>query len=320
VQIECSCILIFNKESQMQLTLDRIIESPIQTISHSLLKEKEITFFVKRDDLLHPLIVGNKWRKLKYNLLHMKKNQQTSLLTFSGPFSNHLYAVSMASKLFKIDCNVVIRGPNIDGNNPTIRMARACGVNLIVVDRITYRKRNEPTYQNELAMQYPHCHFIPEGGSNCFALTGVAELAKSLPKTDFLACAVGSGGTLAGLINAQTKSTQILGIPVLKNGLYLKDEIIKLNPYASTVKNWQLLTDFHDGGYGKFSDELWQFCKTMTQSHQLPLEPIYTGKLFYALWELIKNDYFPKNSSVCAIHTGGLQGLNGLRYRKLIPH
>ncbi|NOU53051.1 pyridoxal-phosphate dependent enzyme [Pseudoalteromonas sp. JBTF-M23] len=295
-------------------------ESPLQVIKHPLLTQKNITLTVKRDDLLHPHIAGNKWRKLKYNLIAMQQQKKAAFLTFSGPFSNHLYAVSMACKLFNLQGHVIIRGPHLDELNPTIRMARACGLNLHAVDRATYRLRNQPDYLHELLTQFPQCHLIPEGGSNQHAMLGLEELAQSLPTSDYVMCATGSGGTLAGLINASPVTTKVIGIAVLKQAEYLVNDIMQLAPKATNTSNWQLMCDFHDGGYGKFSPALWQFCQQMRKECLLPLEPIYTGKLFYALWQLLEQDFFKPGSHITAIHTGGLQGLDGLRYRGLITY
>ncbi|MBQ4847094.1 pyridoxal-phosphate dependent enzyme [Pseudoalteromonas sp. MMG005] len=293
-------------------------ESPIQQVTSPIIQKQQITLNIKRDDLLHPTISGNKWRKLKYNLKEMQKNNKNAFLTFSGPFSNHLYAAGMAARLYNIQGNIIIRGPNIDELNPTIKMARACKLHLYPVNRLTYRQRNEPAYQNELRNTFPHCHLIPEGGSNHAALEGVKELAGSLNNTDYIVCATGSGGTLAGLISGTPESTHLIGVAVLKNAEYLRQDIIKLNPNAAIQHNWQLLCDHHDGGYGKFSKTLWFFCKKMKHVYNLPLEPIYTGKAFYALWNLIEQGYFPAHSHITFIHTGGLQGLDGLRYRDMI--
>ncbi|KZN37296.1 1-aminocyclopropane-1-carboxylate deaminase/D-cysteine desulfhydrase [Pseudoalteromonas luteoviolacea] len=294
------------------------LESPIQRIHHPMLTAKKVELLVKRDDLLHPTVQGNKWRKLKYNLIELKQQNYRSLLTFGGPFSNHLYATAMACKLFNIPAHIIVRGPHLDEQNPTLRLAKACGVNLHAVTRLEYRQRSDNAYLQDLAKQYPNTHIIPEGGSNKFALLGCQELAQSLPDSDYVCCAVGSGGTLAGLLNGLPKITQILGFCVLKGAEYLTEEVCRLNPAAALQKNWQLLHQFHGGGYGKFSKELWTFCQSMRQSHKLPLEPIYTGKMMHGIWQLIEHDYFPKHSRIVAVHTGGLQGLDGLRYRKLI--
>lgn len=292
--------------------------SYIQQIDTALLKEKGIHLGIKRDDLLHPLISGNKWRKLKYNLVHMKALKKTELLTFGGAFSNHVHACAAAGKLFNLKTHAIIRGPELDNNNPTIQFAKQCSMQLHVVNRAEYRQRHEQEYLNALQTRFPNAYIIPEGGTNSFALLGCEELVKSLPEHDYLICPTGSGGTLAGLIEGSKSSTQVLGIAVLKQAEYLKDEIRKLSTKANNQNNWQLLTDFHDGGYGKFSPQLWQFCQYMNHNHNLPLEPIYSGKMMYALWQLIQQDYFPAGSKIIAVHTGGMQGLNGLKYRGLI--
>ncbi|TMP45601.1 1-aminocyclopropane-1-carboxylate deaminase [Pseudoalteromonas citrea] len=293
-------------------------ESPMQRIDSPSINKQKLTVCVKRDDLLHPTISGNKWRKLKYNLKDMHDNNKNAFVTFSGAFSNHLYASSMAAKLHNIEGHVILRGPHIDEQNPTIKMARACKMNLHVVNRITYRQRNNTDYQDKIREQLPNCYLIPEGGSNQAALKGVQELAQSLPDSDYILCPTGSGGTLAGLIDGSAETSQILGIAVLKNAEYLNQDILGLSAKATTQKNWQLLAQYHDGGYGKFTPELWLFCQKMRSAYNLPLEPIYSGKAFYALWQLIDQGYFPAHSKITFVHTGGLQGLDGLRYRKLI--
>jgi 1-aminocyclopropane-1-carboxylate deaminase len=290
----------------------------IQQIDAPLLKKRNIYLGIKRDDLLHPLISGNKWRKLKYNLLRMQALKKTELLTFGGAFSNHIHACAAAGKQFNIKTRAIVRGPELDNTNPTIKFAQQCGMQLHVVNRLEYRQRNDESYLNALHVRFPNAYIIPEGGTNSLALLGCEELVKSLPEHDYLLCPTGSGGTLAGLIEGSDSTTHIIGVAVLKQADYLKDEIRKLSSKANSQNNWQLLTDFHGGGYSKFTPELWQFCQNMSHHHQLPLEPIYSGKMMYALWQLIEQDYFPAGSKIIALHTGGLQGLKGLKYRGLI--
>ncbi|WP_350585567.1 pyridoxal-phosphate dependent enzyme [Pseudoalteromonas sp. RB2-MNA-CIBAN-0110] len=290
----------------------------IQQIDTMFLKKRNIYLGVKRDDLLHPLISGNKWRKLKYNLAHMKKLKKTELLTFGGAFSNHIHACAAAGKEFNLTTHAIVRGPELDHNNPTIQFAKQCGMQLHVVNRLEYRLRNDQDYLNSLQTRFPNAYIIPEGGTNSYALLGCEELVQSLPAHDYLICPTGSGGTLAGLIEGSETATQVIGIAVLKQAEYLKDEICKLSNKANSQNNWQLLTDFHGGGYGKFTPELWRFCQDMNINHNLPLEPIYSGKMMYALFQLIEQDYFPEGSKIIAVHTGGMQGLDGLKYRGLI--
>lgn len=306
------------KAKKMHETFKIDENSQIQQIDSSFLKKRNIYLGIKRDDLLHPLISGNKWRKLKYNLAYMQKINKTELLTFGGAFSNHIHACAAAGKEFNIKTHAIIRGPELDNNNPTIQFAKHCGMNLHVVNRIEYRKRHDTEYLYVLQERFPNAYIIPEGGTNEHALLGCQELVQSLPEHNYLVCPTGSGGTLAGLIEGSASTTQVIGIAVLKQAEYLSEEIKKLSARANNQTNWQLLTEFHDGGYGKFSPELWQFCQDMGRTYNLPLEPIYSGKMMYALWQLIEQDYFPSGSKIIAVHTGGLQGLNGLKYRGLI--
>ncbi|WP_440054881.1 1-aminocyclopropane-1-carboxylate deaminase/D-cysteine desulfhydrase [Pseudoalteromonas sp. T1lg65] len=300
----------------MSLALN-LPESPIQTLVHPTLKLHGIRLRVKRDDLLHPVIQGNKWRKLKYNLLEMQHRGLSELVTFGGAFSNHLYATSMACKIFRFTGQIIVRGPLLDHQNPTIKMAQACGLTLHSVTRQEYRERGNKEYVENLKRRFPHAWLIPEGGTNSFAINGVKELANALPNTDYVACAVGSGGTLAGLISGLPNTAHCIGISVLKGADYLQQEINALVTNDRTA-NWHLLHDYHHGGYAKLTEPLIQFCKTMRRHHHLPLEPIYTGKLLFALFDLIEKGYFKRGSDIIAIHTGGLQGLDGLRYLRSI--
>ncbi|WP_372759940.1 1-aminocyclopropane-1-carboxylate deaminase/D-cysteine desulfhydrase [Pseudoalteromonas sp.] len=292
--------------------------SPLQPIKCDLLTAKKLFLTVKRDDLLHPLISGNKWRKLKYNLAQMKARNKTELLTFGGAFSNHIHACAAAGHYFNIKTHGIIRGPHLDANNPTLQFAQQYGMQLHPVTRVEYQQRDNANYIAALQARFPNAYILPEGGTNQFALAGCAELAQSLPKHDYLICPTGSGGTLAGLIEGSPASTQVLGVAVLKQADYLREHITALSAKAAQQSNWHLLCDFHDGGYGKFSADLWQFCQHMSTQHHLPLEPIYSGKMMYALWQLIAQDYFAPGSKIIALHTGGLQGLAGLKYRKVI--
>jgi|TARA_Y100001963_G_C6793769_1_gene457299 1-aminocyclopropane-1-carboxylate deaminase len=293
-------------------------ESPLQTINHPLLAARKIQLTIKRDDLIHPQISGNKWRKLKFNLAAMQQLGKSELLTFGGAFSNHIHASAAAGKLFGFTTHGIIRGPELDSENPTLRYAKQCGMNLHPVDRVTYRLRHDQNYLAELQHQFPNAYILPEGGTNSAALLGCKELAESLPPADYIICPTGSGGTLAGLIEGASQSTTVLGVAVLKQAEYLITDIKQLSNRAKQQQNWQLLCDFHDGGYGKFSANLWQFCQAFNHQHDIPLEPIYSGKMMYALWQLIEQGFFAPHTHIIAIHTGGLQGLDGLRYRNLI--
>lgn len=290
--------------------------SPIEKIEHEIFKEYQLNIFIKRDDLIHPIISGNKWRKLKYNLLEAKKRKYKGVLSFGGAYSNHIHALAYACKQQNLKSLGIIRGESIYQANATLSKAKSWGMEFNFVNRAEYRLREHKDYLRVLQNKYPDYYMVPEGGSNDLALPGVAETITELNqqiKYDTLMVPVGSGGTVAGLIKQDNNQHNILGIAVLKQAEYLKTEIEKLLPnQMNKYHNWQLLTDFHLGGYGKFSNsdafKIAQFSKTT----KIPFEPIYTGKMLLALLTLITQDYFKKHETIVLLHTGGLQGLQGL--------
>lgn len=294
--------------------------SPLQVLTHPLLTAKSITLSVKRDDLLHPDISGNKWRKLKHNLLYAEANNKDHLLSFGGAFSNHIHALAAACNHFQFKATGIIRGENHYASNPTLSQAQQWGMQLQFVDRKTYRLKEQTEYLHTLQTQYPNAYIIPEGGSNNLAIPGVEEVVTELMQQstqpiDHLFTATGSAGTMSGLISGILKhshATQVHGIAVLKNAHYLEQSVVNFVPQAEQL-NWYLHTNFHEGGYGKISPALATFCRQFVDQTQIPIEPIYTGKMFYALWQLIEQGYFSAGTHIVALHTGGLQGLTGLK-------
>ncbi|WP_236546626.1 1-aminocyclopropane-1-carboxylate deaminase/D-cysteine desulfhydrase [Psychromonas sp. L1A2] len=310
--------------SFIESTLYRTMgHSPLQVLTHPLLTEKSITLSVKRDDLLHPDISGNKWRKLKYNLLYAEANNKNHLISFGGAFSNHIHALAAACNHFQFKATGIIRGEQHYASNPTLSQVQKWGMQLQFVDRKTYRLKEEDEYLTMLQKQYPNAYIIPEGGSNNLAIPGVEEVIKELTHQckqpiGHIFTATGSAGTLAGLISGALKyspTTVVHGIAVLKNGQYLEETVKGFVQEESQI-NWHLHTDFHGGGYGKVSLTIAEFCRQFTLDTNIPIEPIYSGKMFYALWNLIEQDYFPAGTHIVALHTGGLQGLAGLKEQK----
>jgi 1-aminocyclopropane-1-carboxylate deaminase len=300
--------------------------SPLQPLNHPLLIKHNIKMFVKRDDLIHRHISGNKWRKLKFNLQDACKRDVNHIVSFGGAYSNHIHALAAAGFYFGFQTTGVIRGEDFYRNNPTLKQAQKWGMNLHFVDRKTYRLRYNKEYLKTLETQYPDAIIVPEGGTNLAALQGVKEIATEiLSQADFnidhIFTATGSGGTLAGLISSfsqqtspQTKKTKITGIAVLKQADYLKNEISNLlvEDKVSNPISWQLKTEYHLGGYAKVSSEHSQFCHEFEQQTGIPIEPIYTGKMFAAIFNLIEKGEIKTGANIIALHTGGLQGLQGL--------
>lgn len=270
-----------------------------------------ISLEIKREDLLHPFISGNKFRKLKYNLLQSKIEKQETVLTFGGAYSNHIAAVAYAGKEQGFKTIGVIRGEELGdkiAENPTLQFAKECGMQFEFVTREAYRFKTEPDFIANLQQKFGSFYLVPEGGTNEYAIKGCEEiLTEEDAKFDYICCAVGTGGTISGIINSAFPHQKVLGFPALK-GDFLKDEIRKF----ATNENWELITNYHFGGYGKVNEELIQFINQFYKQTQVPLDPIYTGKMVFGVIDLIQKDYFPHNFKILLIHTGGLQGIQGM--------
>ena len=293
-------------------------KTPIIEIKDEILEEKSVRLFIKRDDLIHPEVSGNKWRKLKYNLLEAKNLGYKGIITFGGAFSNHIYATAAAGKALNLNMKAFIRGEDVQ--NHTLDFARDCGMELEFISRSEYRKRHDSDYINEIKSQNKDYYLIPEGGTNALALKGVGELVEELEEHyDIISCAVGTGGTLAGIIRTMPERTEAIGFLVLKNADYIQKDIQSLLNDNCT-KRWKLETNFHFSGYAKFKPELLDFINLLQEKHKIKLDPIYTGKALFGLFENIKNGFFSKKSRILFIHTGGLQGNIGFnkRYGNLI--
>jgi 1-aminocyclopropane-1-carboxylate deaminase len=265
-----------------------------------------IKILVRREDQNNPFISGNKWWKLKYNLQHAREKKHETIVTFGGAFSNHIYATAAACKQLGLKSAGIIRGEEAQPLNSTLSFARSCGMELRYVSREVYRKKSELEFLSELEQQYQNCFIIPEGGTNELAIRGSEELGKEILKTDFDYCClpVGTGGTLAGIINAFEGKRKIMGIPVLKDGGFLSDEIKKY--LKADFTNWQLLLDYHLGGYAKTSPELNLFINHL-KTAGMPTEFVYSGKLFWAVQDLVSKNFFEPGSTVLVLHSGGLR-------------
>lgn len=275
-----------------------------------------VKVFLKRDDLLHPQISGNKWRKLKYNLLESERLGKKTLLTFGGAYSNHIYAVAAAGKEYGFKTIGIIRGEEYNPLNPTLKFASDCGMELHYLNRSTYRNRNNKNFQEELLKQFNDVYLVPEGGSNSFAVKGCSEIINDINiDFDYICCACGTGGTLAGIVAGLTGKQKALGFSILKDGGFLKDDVKKLikNYNGKTYNNWDINLDYHFGGYAKINYELISFINQFEKNNNIKLDPIYTGKLMFGIYDLIKKGFLKKDKKIIAIHTGGLQGIKGMK-------
>lgn len=281
-------------------------ETFVQEIHDPILDQAGARLLIKREDLNHPLVSGNKWWKLKYNLMEAVKLRHHTLLTFGGAYSNHIYATAAAAYEMGLKSIGIIRGEETLPLNTTLSFAASKGMRLHYVSRESYRNKTAQPFIENLHTQFGDFYLIPEGGTNQLAVKGVTEFAQTLG-TDFnyLCCAAGTGGTMAGLINGVSPQKKVIGFPVLKGGQFLNEEIEKL--LTSPRNNWQLITDYHFGGYGKMPLKLIDFIRNFELNHSIRLDPVYTGKAMFGLLHTISMDFFPKGSAILFLHTGGLR-------------
>jgi 1-aminocyclopropane-1-carboxylate deaminase len=289
--------------------MNAIDNVPIQEVF--VKNDNDIRLFIKREDLIHPFISGNKYRKLKYNLKEAKRIESKSLLTFGGAFSNHIAAVAFAGKQNGFKTIGIIRGEELAEKallNPTLQFAKDNGMLFYFIPRELYRNKTSIDFKDDLKNKFGDFYLIPEGGTNKLAVQGCEEiLTEEDYQYNYICCCVGTGGTISGLINSSQSHQKILGFPALK-GDFLSREILK---FAKT-NNWELISDYHFGGYAKINESLIAFINRFQSDHNILLDPIYTGKMLYGIVDKIQKNQFEKGSKILAIHSGGLQGIVGM--------
>lgn len=276
--------------------------------------KRNISVSMLREDEVHPVISGNKFRKLKYNLLQAQKEGKTKILTFGGAFSNHIAATAEAARVCGLESVGIIRGdelarnfPQILNENATLAHAHQNEMQLYFETRERYRKKDFPEQLKFYNEKFGDFYLVPEGGTNELAVKGCQEiLSDDTENFDVICVSVGTGGTMAGLVETSKRHQHVIGFSAL-NSDYLTSEVRQM----TSKQNWNICYDFHFGGYAKVTNELVDFINGFVQQYAIALDPVYTGKMMYGISELIKNDFFPKNTRILAVHTGGLQGIAG---------
>ncbi|MEH2123738.1 1-aminocyclopropane-1-carboxylate deaminase/D-cysteine desulfhydrase [Nostoc sp.] len=299
------------------------ITPPLQQINSEIARHAGVELYVLRLDLMHPWVNGNKWFKLKYNLLEAKEKNFTTLLTFGGAYSNHIYATAAAGNLFGFRTIGVIRGEERLPLNATLSFAVQQGMQLVYLNREMYRQRNTPALEEYLRQSFGEVFIIPEGGSNLNGVRGCIEIIDR-PAFNHICVACGTATTLAGIALSLHEGQRAIAFPVLKNGAFLAQEIESLltnylasnlpTPYNSPA-SWELVCDYHFGGYAKVNDELLLFSQQFTQEHGVPLDYVYTAKMFYGVMDLLQQGFFCRGDRLLLVHTGGLQGNVGMEER-----
>ena len=288
--------------------------APLQALHSALFEHADIELLVKREDLIDSELGGNKWHKLKHNLQTARQQSHHTLLTFGGAYSNHIYATAAAGKRFGFNTIGVIRGEAQDTLNPTLSFARDCGMHLHYLDRASYRDKNSPAVLQQLKDRFGDFYLIPEGGSNALAVQGCREMVQAIDQPfDYICCACGTGATLAGISLGLTAQQYAIGFAALKGGDFLQNDISHMRAQFTdrSCDQWHIETGYHFGGYAKTNAELFAFMQSFRKEFDIELDAVYTAKMFYGLFDLIKRGYFRPGSRIIALHSGGLQGNAG---------
>lgn len=285
------------------------LPSPLQLLPLPAAAERRVEVWLKREDLIHPLLSGNKWRKLKYNLLAAKEQGASSILTFGGAWSNHIHATAAAGRLSGLNTIGIIRGEMPKQWSSTLEFAREQGMQLHFISRESYRQKENPEFIQQLRQSFGDFYLVPEGGNNEPGVKGSAEIAEEIQMPyDYLCTACGTGATLAGLARS-AQGKKLMGFSALKAGDFLMDTVLRYAPEAAP--ELKIISDYSLGGYAKTTPALMAYIVEFHRRYAIRLDPVYTGKMMMGLEDLICRDYFAPGSVIVALHTGGLQGISG---------
>lgn len=267
-------------------------------------QDMSIQLDILRLDLIHPDVSGNKWYKLKHNIATIQSQDYKGLITFGGAYSNHLTATAAACKIFNVPCIGIVRGDELhETSNASLKFCHEQGMQLVFVSRKEYDLKYQELYWEVWRRQYPDYFIVPEGGNNDLGRKGTEEIAQLIPSGyDIVACSVGTGTTLNGILNAINDTVQVYGFVPMKNGRYLAENI------STEHNHWSLVDNYHFGGFGKYNEALISFMNVFYEQTHIPLDVVYTAKMFYGLLDMIKAAHIGSDKKILAVHTGGLQG------------
>lgn len=296
--------------------LSKSLPTPVHPIREQLFHAAGVQLFLKRDDLIHPEIAGNKWRKLKYHLLEAQRMHLNTVLTFGGAYSNHIAATAAACRIAGMKSIGIIRGEELSpAANPTLRMAAANGMRLEFISREKYRNKEDAEFIKTFHHEYGDFFLIPEGGAGNLGMKGCAEILDEVPEQyDFICVACGTGTTLAGILLACKPGQKVLGFPALQNQAF-SDKAVRdfLNTtMIAFPDSCKLVNEYHFGGYAQHTPELIQFIREFKLKHHIELDFIYTGKMLFGIYDMLKKGCFAQGAKILAIHTGGVQGNKGI--------
>lgn len=296
-------------------SMDIIDESNILIVPiPSLSKYDVASVNMLRLDMLHPVISGNKWYKLKYNIEYARANNYKSILSFGGSYSNHLVATAAAARQNNLQAIGIVRGDYLNASSSkTLQDCTSLGMHLKFISKRDYEKKTDEDFLNELSAAFDHPFIIPEGGANELGRKGAGDIALLIPeKYDYICVSVGTATSFIGLRNALNANQKLFGFAPMKGGKYLESDIEKYTLKEKNT-NWQLFDEWNFGGFGKWDQELVQFMNSFLEQNHLPLDIVYTAKMMFGVEALLQQDFFPKSAKILCIHTGGLQGNNSVK-------
>ncbi len=281
----------------------------------------DYTLYAKRDDLINPFISGNKYRKLKYNLIKAIEDGAKEIVAFGGAFSNLLHSLSYISSKLNINATFYIRGDGYDPDNPTLKFIKDNGVKLNFLSRTEFRAIRTDDFFKKIMDKHPDSYIIPEGGSNNLAVPGSAEIVDEITEQlvkspDYIVMDLGTGGTFAGVLSKLDSKTKLVGISAIKGVNWHKTLTKIFNGDTSFIEkdNWEIFEDYNFNGFARFNDELIDFINNFKKNYGVQLEPIYSGKLVFGMFDLLRKNHFEKGSTIVWVHGGGLQGIEGFNY------
>ncbi|QCW98849.1 1-aminocyclopropane-1-carboxylate deaminase/D-cysteine desulfhydrase [Aggregatimonas sangjinii] len=292
-----------------------------QQVLLPILAQKNVSLYLKREDLLHPFISGNKYRKLKYNLLAAQEGGYDTLLTFGGAYSNHIAATAFAGQENRLRTIGIIRGEELYQKwetNPTLKFAHQNGMQFKFVPRDVYRNKTDRQFLKALTSEFGSFYLLPEGGANLEAVQGCEEILNPEDARFQVLCScVGTGGTLAGISNSAQAEQEVLGFPALKGDSRLPARQVLNQDIRKFAKkeNWKLISGYDFGGYAKITTELVKFINSFKAETGIPLDPVYTGKMLFGIIDMVRKNRFQPGTAILAIHSGGLQGITGMNQK-----
>lgn len=298
----------------------RLLFLSMQLVTDTIIY-KDVEIDVLRLDKIGDAQQGNKFFKLKNNFAEARRQNFDVMLTYGGPFSNHIYATAAAGKENNLKTIGIIRGEE-DPNNPTLQFARSNGMQLEFISREQYRRRNDKEYVQYLQNKFGAFYLLPEGGTNALAIKGCSEIMQGREaQYDRIFLPVGTGGTIAGIISTPGLRAHVTGILVLRGDDTITKNVKSFLGEAERSAMWDINLNFHYGGYAKYNNQLVDFIRSFYTNYNMLLDPVYTGKMMAGIFYMIDNQKIQPGTKICAIHTGGLQGIAGWNYRfeKLIP-